>query len=415
MYYKKSSKNNLANLISCVIGLTLVACNGGSSSSTSGGGSNPVIPLIPPTNANLSVSVTPNPGSSLCGAPNIPCVTVTVCNPNSPSQCDTIPNVIIDSGSYGLRVFSSLLVNTGNSLPIESSNGNQIAECLGYADFAANWGPVALANITLNTESTTQSVPMQIINASYVGASSNCAGSINYATPAAFGANGILGVGPLINDNGDYFICGSSSCVSIPSGSLESASQVSNPIAFLSESYESGITFKFPSVTESSGGSGAIGYAIFGVGTNTDNKPNDTAFYHIHVANEGIPISMYTTITSSNISNSVVLGFLDTGSNGIFFTTTSISTCGDWYCPSNAETITVNNASTAGDVPTSFTIANANSLFGTNNGSFSSLGGQLNDHPLYLDYGLSFFFGRSVFICFNGKTCDGVAGPYWAF
>jgi hypothetical protein len=47
-----------------------------------------------------------------CGYVNEPCVTVTVCAPGT-GRCQSIPNVLLDTGSYGLRLFGCAL-----SIPI---------------------------------------------------------------------------------------------------------------------------------------------------------------------------------------------------------------------------------------------------------------------------------------------------------
>src|SRR6476619_7474596 len=43
-----------------------------------------------------------------CGYVNEPCVSVTICVPGT-TNCQTIKNLLLDTGSYGLRVFSSAI------------------------------------------------------------------------------------------------------------------------------------------------------------------------------------------------------------------------------------------------------------------------------------------------------------------
>jgi hypothetical protein len=392
-----------------ILVLAITGCNGGGSSS-GGGGTNPVpTPLPTPTNTNLTVQVSANYGvsNSLCSNYNIPCVSVTICNPTSPTQCTTVNNILIDSGSFGLRVFSSTLGSVGSSLPIETQGSNQIAECITYGDGSANWGPVALANITLASQSTTESIAMQLINASYPGAN-NCSGADTSGTPSDFGFNGILGVGPLTDDrtSGNYYECNTNTSTCIATNNPPQ--YVANPIAFLGNGFESGITFKFPAIG-TSGATGAIGYAIFGVGSNSDNTPSSGVNMYPIYPDQNFPILMSTS--SPNISSSIAYGFLDTGSNGIFFNDSNISQCGDWYCPANQLTLSASNTSTNGPIATSFNVAYSSN----GNSSFNNLAGSFGDYDAYLDYGLPFFFGKTIYICFNGMTCNGVAGPYWAF
>src|SRR6185437_10849196 len=61
-----------------------------------------------------AISVTVGAGSvcgnySNGGTLNQPCTSVTICLPGSTTQCQTIPDILVDTGSYGLRVFASAL------------------------------------------------------------------------------------------------------------------------------------------------------------------------------------------------------------------------------------------------------------------------------------------------------------------
>src|SRR4051812_24618483 len=77
---------------------------------------------------------------------NEPCVSVTICAPGGSGQCQTIPDVLLDTGSYGLRVFSSLVVVP---LTQEVTGGKSVAECVPYADGTSDWGPIKVADVIL--------------------------------------------------------------------------------------------------------------------------------------------------------------------------------------------------------------------------------------------------------------------------
>ena len=406
-----------------VLLLILSACNSGGGSSS---GSNPVPTSLPtPTTPYISVSVSPNYGNtnSVCDNVNSPCVSVTVCNSGQPQQCETVPNVLLDSGSIGLRIFSSAFQNDSfvNSLPIESGtdDGSTIAECLTYGDYSANWGPIALASISLNGESTTSQIPMQLINSAYPDVESKCSAAQN-TTPLSFGLNGILGVGPYTYDNAVdgahvYYSCNSSGSCS----SITPESPVANPIAFFSEDLSNGITIEFPGIG-ALGAANVSGYAIFGVGTNSDNSFGDNVKVYKMDPNPSNCFAAIGCIETSlaGAGNSITLGFLDTGSNFMFFQS-DISYNPvhgyQYYTPSPAVQLTASNTSTDGAVATSFNIANADNVFGTNNSSFNNIGYYFNGIQNNLDYGLPFFFGKTVYICYDGQTCNGQSGPYWAF
>src|SRR5512140_1262077 len=84
--------------------LVAAACGGSSNKQLAAGGPN-VVPI----------SVT----GTGCGANaylNEPCVSVTICVPGT-SQCQTVPNVLLDTGSTGLRVFKKALTLALSPVP----------------------------------------------------------------------------------------------------------------------------------------------------------------------------------------------------------------------------------------------------------------------------------------------------------
>ena len=113
--------------------------------------------------------------------------------------------------------------------------------------------------------------------------------------------------------------------------------------------------------------------------------------------------------------------FIDSGSNGIFFldsATTGIPTCAGmnspWYCPtSSPDRLSATNQGTNGNQGiVNFSIENADQLFNTSNIAFSTLGGPLTGS---FDWGLSFFYGRTVFTAIENMNTPGGPGPYVAY
>ncbi len=109
-------------------------CGGGSSSS----GSTPAN-TITSTGANVaSISVNGGPAGNY---PDASFTTVTVCVPGT-STCQTIDGILVDTGSSGLRILSSVLTL---SLPQQkASDGNPVVECLPFVS-GYTWGPVQMA------------------------------------------------------------------------------------------------------------------------------------------------------------------------------------------------------------------------------------------------------------------------------
>jgi hypothetical protein len=121
--------------------------------------------------------------------------------------------------------------------------------------------------------------------------------------------------------------------------------------------------------------------------------------------------------TITTVYNGTTLrGFLDSGSNGLFFHDATIPLCGGgsgFYCPvrtlSLTATVTGTNGATR-SVP--FEVQNPNALpAGT---AAAKLGGDLGLTRSF-DWGLPFYFGRTVFSAFSGASTPKGPGPYYAF
>ena len=115
-----------------LIGLFLLAgflgaCGNSSSSS--------FIPSATATAAAKVQSISANMGPEE-NYPNALYTSVTVCLPGT-SSCQTINDILVDTGSYGLRILASALTL---SLPVQTdASGNPIGECAPFVA-AFTWG-----------------------------------------------------------------------------------------------------------------------------------------------------------------------------------------------------------------------------------------------------------------------------------
>ena len=121
------------------------------------------------------------------------------------------------------------------------------------------------------------------------------------------------------------------------------------------------------------------------------------------------------------------MSFIDSGSNAYFFADSSIPTCSgatEFYCPTSPQALTAINTGHDGSTsPTlSFTITNLNStnraffaVPGVGGTAASSSGTSMLSNDF--DFGLPFFYGRSVFIGIAGLAggSAGPVGPYYAY
>jgi hypothetical protein len=118
--------------------------------------------------------------------------------------------------------------------------------------------------------------------------------------------------------------------------------------------------------------------------------------------------NMRTTYKGATLSS-----FLDSGSNALFFTDSSLAQCSGFYCPGTPLTLSaVNTSSTGVSQSVTFTIQSITSV--ASNATAANVGadGGLGNS---FDWGLPFFFGRSVYVAFAGAVTPKGLGPYWAW
>ena len=340
---------------------------------------------------------------------------VTVCVPAT-TTCQTIDGVLVDTGSSGLRLLSSALTI---SLPQQKAgDGNPVVECLPFVS-GYTWGPVQTADIQISGEKAS-AVPIQVMSDTDFPVPGACAdrGS-SEDTLSALGANGLLGVGNFAQDCGGacvatgagnpelYYECPASGCV-VTGESL--AQQVQNPVALFATD-NNGVILELPAVT---GPEASIsGSLIFGIGTQSNNGLSGATVYTVD--SDG-------NFTTSYKSQPYNQSFLDSGSNGLYFLTSSASgipVCPDaafFYCPSSTQNLSATNQGANGaSGQVSFSVASADNLFNDNPSAFVfvNLGGP-NSLPGF-DWGLPFFFGRNVYTAIEGMSTPGGNGPYWAY
>ncbi len=414
----------MRKLLALILPLVLLsACGGGGGSSSGGGGGGgggggQVIAKAGPPNVEPIV-IDGGPAALTSAALNTAYVTVKVCVPGT-STCQSIDHVEIDTGSSGLRILGSVLTV---SLPPASVNGAALAECLQFAD-GSSFGPVATADMELPTSGEkAAAINVQIIGqSSYSTLPSDCQTGPENTVPT-FGANGILGVGPFMQD------CGSA-CVSavIPStyyscptpatctGTMVTlAQQVSNPVNSFGTD-NNGVIVELPTVA-ASGASGVDGVIVFGIGTESNNALGSAVV--MTTDDVGFIRAAYSGTTGLDAT-------LDSGSNITYFTDSTIPTCTqapELYCPNSTLSLTatlsgMNNVSTTAD----FTVANAfNVLNGNNSTAVPGLAGPLSlvNNPqgetIQFDLGMPFFFGKNVFTALESKDAGGTVGPYFAY
>lgn len=387
--------------------------------------------------AQLFVDAGPLIGGQPIGANDIAYVTVTVCVPGT-TNCQNIDHVQVDTGSEGLRILANQQSGTPLltvPLPQQALSGNTTFECTQFVDTTFLWGPVATADISIGGE-TAKSVPVQIA----LGANStpavpaDCGNPTNQITDIfSLDANAIIGLGVFKQDcginctlsaiPGTYYLCNSTGCSNT---TQSAANQVQNPVPFFA-SDNNGTIIQLPSVPDS-GQSSAIGSLIFGIGTQSNNGLGNAGVVQVD-PNQG-----FFTVNFQG-SPFVDNNYIDSGSNGYFFLDSatlqnnfgvanipdcpSSSVAQGFYCPGSQISFSASViGNTANGTPTgaartvNFNVGNADTLINSPSTAFNNLGGPSSGN---FDFGLPFFFGKTVFTAIENQPTPAGNGPYVAF
>ncbi|RKP44457.1 DUF3443 family protein [Pararobbsia silviterrae] len=412
----------LCALASVCVALTACGGGGGSSSSDSAsngtntssasGGTAWADATATPTTSSATNAIPITIAQGPYGAVNFPLVTVTICAPNSnaATACASIPNVLLDTGSFGLRLFGSA-INSANSSTIaaltqQTSGGNPASEC-SYFGSGFTWGTIRNADIKLSSE-IASNVPIQVITdptSTAPTAPGGCQVSSQISVPSDLGANGILGVSVTEYDNlGDYYACNGTNCSTYTPAS--NSVRITNPVA-LFPTDNNGVIVEIKQIADS-GAASDTGTLVFGIDTESNNVLNGTGATTFTTDDYG---NLSATFNGRTYSGNA---FFDSGSNGIFFPDSSLPTYGDWYAPSatvGLSTTLISANSTSATI--NFNIGDAQTFYNSDYYASNNLGGPMSGT---MDLGLSFFYGRHVYYGIVGKSSTGGGtGPYVSY
>ena len=400
-------RHALQGCLGVALCVSAASCGGSDSpvsGSSAGSGS------VAPADNVVDVAVTGGPSNDSI---NTLYTTVTVCQPGT-SSCQSIDNIQVDTGSYGLRILASALTL---SFPVATLNGTPLVQCTAFVD-GYSWGPVAIADVQISGE-TASSVPLQIIGDSrYPSVPTDCSSAAPMAedTVASFGANGILGIGPFAQDCGDacaqgvtepivYYACPTeSTCAGT---TVPVANQVQNPVTLFATD-NNGAIITLPAVA-AAGAATVSGSLIFGIDTQSNNASGTETV---------VPIASSGYLTTIFNGSTLPESFIDSGSNGYFFNDSSLPTCtesgfSDFYCPASPTSLSGEMQLASGTSTVDFEVGNAEQI-SVSYYAFPGLAGT-NPTPDSFDWGLPFFFGRRVAVAIQGYTTSAGTGPYIAY
>ena len=379
--------------------------------------------------------------------PNILYATVTVCVPGSTTNCQTIDHIQIDTQSVGLRLLRAALNDSfagALKATVDANSGNPVLECIPFAD-GYSWGPVSAVDLSLSSTEKASAMPMHLIEDPQTydipDVPTDCVNQAGQPvpenTPAAFGANGILGVGTLLQDCGSYcathvlpasyYACtGNFANGKCTGTTLATAAQIQNPVGALAGADNNGVLIQLPAVT-APGATTVTGTMYLGVGTQTNNHlPSASSVLAVDTTYGQFVAVTYGGVTVSG-------GAFDAGSSAFFFTAanhSAIPIChqpgySGFYCPASTQTVATTvqgevNPDGPGigtPVNVSFNVDNAYSLYNSPASAadlaLPTLAG--TNAPGSFVYGLPYFYGRSMSVVFETRASPDVpsqAGPY---
>ncbi|MFM0337632.1 DUF3443 domain-containing protein [Paraburkholderia fungorum] len=421
----KISTHLSALLVVCA---ALAGCGGGgggtTAASASGGSGSPASsPAAASAPAAADVTDTPNsvPQSN---TPNVQPITVstapgltrnmlttsvTVCQPGT-TNCATIDNIQVDTGSHGLRILASA-VPAQLQLAAVGSGSAVTGECAVFGGGYA-WGAVRSADVRMAGQ-LAASISIQVIaDPTLPSVPADCAASgPAMLSVARLRANGILGVGLFAADCGSncvnaapprwYYSCDASGACLATAQAL--AQQVTNPVSRFALD-NNGVVIELPPIPDA-GAATVSGSMTFGIDTQANNTLGSATVVKANTQ------TGYVSTTSDG--QTYAQSYVDSGSNGLFFSNTGLPQCGYWYCPSstqpaNALIVGTNGAS----ISVSFAIGNSRTLFASSNNAFNNLAGIASNS---FGWGLPFFFGRRVYTAIASRLTSAGTGPYYAF
>lgn len=447
--------NKLIVAILCIIGLS--ACSRAGSTSQPASSANNVATLTVATSQTM-----PNP--------NVAYTTVTVCVPGSTTDCQTVNNILVDTGSTGLRIFntqftSAFLSQLTPSTPTDGESGI-VGECAQFGS-GWTWGTVTKVDMYIGganapgSGETAFALPMDLLkgDASFPTTPTSCGDT---DVPTDFGgANGIIGINPARYDNSAaatssvdsfYYDCNGTKNNICTQATFSLINQVRNPItSFAPDS--SGITdnngvivsLTDPSIPNagSTGLTSTSGNLIFGIGTRSNNGVKPSNVFYGDPSTQTKNIQTVYSSYGSQIESVYNFSIFDTGTNTILFSDATIPLCAgllsDYYCPTPGPLaltagIVSYNVNAAGATTQGFQIintaqffsqisANATSVPAVIPGLAANASAALPDFPginnIFI-WGLPFFYGKNIYVGIESAVSYfpesvTVTGPYFGY
>ena len=337
-------------------------------------------------------------------------VSVTLCVPGT-TRCATVDDVMVDTGSTGLRLEPGALPRDLQLPAFLGPGGGQVGECVRFLHDNA-WGALFRADLHMGGV-TAADLPIQIIGSGQAPAS--CSSSDAQAT-----ANGTLGVASHLDDCSGgcrqdrrfptYFSCAADGCAAI-ADHVDRPYRLPNPVSRL-PAHNNGIILDLPA-PPSGGADSVTGRLTFGVGTSADNVLGPAHLLRLD------RMGRFTTLYDGR---SYPASYIDSGTETDIVPDDGLPRCPglDWaFCASPTRELSATVVGQdGGKLPIAFAVGDYADLTGRHMPAASEIAVAAPPSSNAFVWGAPFFFGKRVFLVIDGKPvpgADGVVGPLYGW
>ena len=338
-------------------------------------------------------------------------VSVTVCDPGT-ERCATVDDVMVDTGSTGLRLEASAVPSWLRLPPFLGPGGKPLAECLRFVHDTA-WGTLNRADVRLGGL-TARGLPLQVIDDLDGAQPTTCLRSDVRPT-----SNGTLGVGQhpfdcqgtceQRADAPGVFVRDGAAGWSPVEGAIEPAYRLPNPVSYL-PGHDDGIVIELPSPSD--GGAREIaGTLTFGVGVGAGDRVGTAGILHLDASGR------FTTVLGGR---SYPTSSIDSGTETYVLRDDGLPRCRDmaWaYCAEPRRTLDAEMVGADGKrIPTRFGVGNYRATRERHAGASDDVAEVAEPQSTAFVWGAPFFLGRRISLVGDGSSvpgAPGLVGPFY--
>lgn len=351
---------------------------------------------------------------------------VTLCSDAAGTNCQTIDDIVVDTGSVGLKIYDYALSDGGASFADEQdSNNNRLAMCARYGSGYA-WGKMKVVTLRMAGE-TAKNLPIAVIDGAPTAATDATADQNSIPVPSACStlngvaqqrkfrdSNGILGVGTPFSNCADcvvsttYYSCTSANdCTPT---FLPTRMQTTQPVASFAAD-NNGLVIKLPAI-DNFGTSPVAGQMVFGIGTQPDNQPGVVNAFSLDSTGLGLLTvngTVSRVLVDSGTDDYVFPSALPVGTNGLYAppTPTTVS--------ATFSAVDLTGLGLDNQQPINIAIADPTSALNANAVVIDGIGRPPTSSSSENLLGLPFFFGKTMYFGLEGRTSPLGIGPLVAF